>query len=119
MKKIIFVDDDKDMLKLLNIIMGSSYEVHLLSDASQLENYIRELKPDLLVLDNLIGDHNSESIIQHLQLNNNIQIPPFILHSGTADLAERANRIKATGYLPKPSSITEIKSYIDNLLSRT
>ncbi len=117
MKKIIFVDDDKDMLKLLKIIMGNKYEVHTLSDATGLENYIQDIKPDLLVLDNLIGDHNSESIIQDLQLNKNINIPSFILHSGTPDIAERAARINAAGYLPKPSSITEIKSYIDRLLN--
>lgn len=116
MKKIIFVDDDKDMLKLLKIIMGNSYEVHLLSDATTLVNVIQDVKPDLLVLDNLIGDHNSESIIQELQLNKNIQLPPFILHSGTPDIAERAERINAAGYIPKPSSITEIKSYIDRML---
>lgn len=117
MKKVIFVDDDKDMLKLLGIILGKSYEVYLYSDASNLMEHIQEVNPDLLVLDNLIGDHSSESIIETLQATNSVKIPPIILHSGTPDIAARAQRINAVGYLAKPSSITEIKNYIDQFLA--
>lgn len=117
MKKVIFVDDDKDMLKLLGIILGKSYQVYLYSDAANLVDHIQEVNPDLLVLDNLIGDHSSESIIDTLQSNNSVKIPPIILHSGTPDLVARAEKIKAVGYLAKPSSITEIKNYIDRFLS--
>lgn len=116
MKKVIFVDDDKDMLKLLGIILGKTYEVHLYSDATHLIEHIQQVQPDLLVLDNLIGDHSSESIIDSLQKEGNIKIPPIILHSGTPDIVARAEKINAVGYLPKPSSIVDIKSYIDQFL---
>ncbi len=117
MKKVIFVDDDKDMLKLLGIILGKSYEVYLYADASNLMEHIQQVNPHLLVLDNLIGDDSSESIIETLQANNSVTIPPIILHSGTPDIVARAERINAVGYLAKPSSITEIKNYIDGFLT--
>ena len=117
MKKVIFVDDDKDMLKLLGIILGKTYEVHLYSDATNLMEHIQDVQPDLLVLDNLIGDHSSESIIHSLEANQQVKIPPIILHSGTPDLIARAEKIHAVGFLAKPSSITEIKNYIDSFLN--
>src|SRR6478672_4815855 len=98
MKKLIFVDDDKDMLKLLGIIMGKDYEVHLYSDASHLIENIKEVQPDLLILDNLIGDHSSETVIETLKKDGSIKIPPIILHSGTPDLAARAEKLQAAGY---------------------
>lgn len=117
MKKIILVDDDPDILKMLGIILGKQYEVHPLSNADELEEKIRTVQPHLLILDNVVEEENSATIVERLRRTPQLSIPPIVLHSGTPDIGEQARQIQAAGYISKPAAIQRIKDYIDHIMS--
>ena len=52
MKKILIIDDDKDLNRLTKIVLThEGYEVEILHDAESGINYARVYKPDLILMD--------------------------------------------------------------------
>jgi len=80
-------------------------------------NAVSNYQPHLLILDHFVGDENSRDIIQRFKETNTFQHIPFIIHSAHEQIEQLAKAVNADGYIRKPSSISEIRTYIGNILS--
>ncbi len=121
-KKILLVDDDKDLLLGLNIrLKAAGYTVTLAADApSAISKAIRE-NPDLIILD--IGLPGGDGFLILERLNSpqlNIHIPVIILTAKDAQTnKERALKAGAIAFLQKPVENDELLGTIRKALEDT
>lgn len=116
-KSILILDDDMETLELLSRMLQKQYTVLTESDPAELINSVNRHQPHLLIIDHFVGDENSREIIQRFRNSSSYSNIPFIIHSAHEQIEQLASAVEATGYIRKPSSVADIRSYIDNLLS--
>ncbi|WP_316832072.1 PleD family two-component system response regulator [Pedobacter aquatilis] len=90
-KKILVVDDDKLLLNALEQYLSEAkFEVRALSEPSEINNAIIELKPDLIILDIRLGEEDGRLICDDLKKSKSTAHIPVILLTGLIydDIAE-------------------------------
>ena len=111
-KRILIIDDDKDMLEMLAIILqDSDYEVILQnSGLSGIE--ISKLHPDLVLLDVQIKGYQltGNEICNQIKALPSMEGIPVFLMSADHNLRELAEECHAQGYFPKPFDVNNLKS---------
>jgi DNA-binding response OmpR family regulator len=118
-KKILIVDDDKDLLLGLNIrLKAAGFNVVLAADApSAISRAIRE-NPDIIILD--IGLPGGDGFLVLERLNSpqlNIKIPVIVLTAKDATAyKERAMKAGAAAFLQKPADNDELMGTIQKVL---
>lgn len=84
MKKILAVDDNKDILEMLRYILESSgYEVDTLSDGHFLFDRISKWMPDLILLDIMLGDLDGRVLCRDVKNTEETHDIPVILISAS------------------------------------
>lgn len=116
MKKIFILDDDKDVIEVLKHILGRQYEVVCKTDASDVFGAITSFNPDLILMDNFIGEQKAADVIVHLRHSNPSFNVPIILFSAAHNISAIAAAVGTTGYLAKPASINEIREYVKRFI---
>lgn len=110
MKKVYIIDDDMDFLVITRHILSKDYQL-MTNSALDLPEMTR-FQPDLILMDNSVGNENAESLVNKMYA----QIPafstPIILVSGHHNLADLAQKKEIFGYIQKPATINYIRSYI-------
>lgn len=117
-KKIIVVEDDKDILEIMHLILDKDYDLHLF--AIPPENFIdiiENLKPDLIILDWLIPNVITEDFIDPIKLKS--PGTKIIITSAHSELENNFKDKNIDGLLPKPFGVSSLKGQIKNLLSET
>lgn len=111
-KKIFILDDDKDILDSMKMVLEfKGYQVHTSAHAENLSS-ISEKAPDLLLIDLWMSGTDGSDICR--QLKNNIQTRhiPVVIISANANIKELSYNCKADGYISKPFEIDELLSTV-------
>ena len=78
MKKILIIDDDKDLNRLTKIVLTKEgYEVEILHDAESGVNYAKEYNPDLILMDMMLPGMSGTDAVKRIKtddLSDQIQI---------------------------------------------
>lgn len=111
------LDDDRETLDLLVMILRKQFDVFVESDPQRLLAEDMTYKPDLILIDHFIGDVTSREIINAFRARPDFGNIPIILHSAHAQIESIAQTQNASGFIKKPSSIQEIRSYLEHVLS--
>ncbi|MBB6112578.1 response regulator [Mucilaginibacter lappiensis] len=111
-KKILVIEDDKDIRDtIVYVLEEEGYEV-IASDNARILKKVNDLEPDLILLDNWLTDWTSDLSGQQLSkaLKNNPTTKhiPVILVSAINNLKEIAQAGEADGYIQKPFDLTEL-----------
>ena len=117
MKRLFILDDDEDILDILHHILCDKYELHFKKNAVDVAGEIIDFKPDLIVMDNFLGTTNATEVMSRLSNQGTGLSVPVILFSASPNIEATAKKLGLQGYLQKPSSIKEIRSYIQEMLS--
>lgn len=89
MKRILAVDDNKDILNVLRYILeDSGYEVDTLSDGHHLFDKIKERTPDLILLDIMLGDMDGRALCKDVKTTKETNSIPVILISASHNLGD-------------------------------
>lgn len=112
-KKILILDDNKDILEILDILlMDFGYETKCLSCANNIFENIKEFNPDLILMDVRLANIDGLTICKNIKENTLTNLKPVILMSGADDLGESLNFPGAPNdFIAKPFDI-------DNLISK-
>jgi len=118
-KKILIVDDERDIVKALMIrLQGAGYDVVTAFDGAQSVFMAHKEKPDLIILDIRMPAGNGFSVAQ--KLKNSIQtftIPViFLTGSPERDAEEKAMALGARFYIKKPYDPEELLDAIRRAL---
>ncbi len=116
MKKILVIEDDNDIAFIVEMALHSLYNVKTQSDNDHITDSFEDFKPDLVLLDNYVGQRRATDIVTEIRgtaAYNNI---PFVLFSGHQDIKRIAREIDAMDYLAKPFDLADLYSCIERVL---
>ena len=114
MKRILFVDDEADLLFVSSIRLKKiGYEVFGAGDGQEALDLARSIKPDLIVLDVFLPMMNGDEVAKILKKDEKLKRTPIILISADSKtLGKRTQESGANSYLTKPFESGELVSII-------
>lgn len=119
-KRILFYDDDPEILMVCKIILeskGYHVETRLFSD-NIIEDF-SETAPDVIFMDLWIPTMGGENAIKLMKNNSATSHIPVILFSANSDIELIAQRTNANGFLAKPFDIAVFIETIENAISQS
>ena len=105
---VVIADDEQKAIDLLSDLLGSFPDYHIvdrITDGSQLLASVEQHRPDLVLLDINMGDHNGIVLANEIAREHNIEI---IFITAYAQYAIDAFEFKACDYLVKPISLSRL-----------
>lgn len=118
--KILIVEDDADNVHLLELFLETSgfTDVHATSDARNVEGLVRELGPELILLDLHMPHVDGLEVMRRIQQAIPGHRIPMIVMSGDISPENRKVGIEvgATDFLGKPYEMGALLSKVENAL---
>jgi DNA-binding response OmpR family regulator len=115
-KKIVVVDDQVDMLRLIKPMLSrKGYEVETDQTGEILVNLKNRL-PDLIILDINLQVNDGVELCRKLKTDSKTKDIPVILISAVMDLKKISKECGAEDYLAKPFTGTELIDKVQALL---
>jgi len=124
MAKILLIDDDRDLVDLTKItLVKAGYQVSILHTATNVLEKIKELKPDLIIMDIMMPGISGAEAVRNLKRDHEFKNMPVIfltgLISGEEEEVEKTGiNIEGKSYktLGKPYEISELLELVKNTL---
>ena len=113
MKRILIIDDDKDMCLLLKLfLVRKGYDVIEKYSATDALVFLEHTQPDIIISDLMLGDMNGIELLKKVK-GNNINVP-FIIITAYEDIATSVKAINhgAFDYITKPLLPEEIYTVV-------
>ncbi|MDO8880866.1 MAG: response regulator transcription factor [Coriobacteriia bacterium] len=118
MKKILVVDDEESILKIVEYALSEAgYEVHVARDGSGAEFIFEQVQPDLVILDVMLPGKSGLDIARDLRATSGV---PIVMLSARGDEVDRILGLEfgADDYVTKPFSPRELVSRVKAILRR-
>jgi DNA-binding response OmpR family regulator len=120
-KKILIVDDERDIVKALMIrLQGAGYDVVTAFDGAQAVFMAHKEKPDLIILDIRMPAGNGFSVAEKLKRSDHTLTIPVIFLTGSPEMnaEEKARAVGARFYIKKPYDPEELLDAIKRALEK-
>ena len=117
-RRILVVDDDRDLLELLQDALRDRYDVDVASSALEAASRLPVFQPDVILLDIRLPDLSGLEVCRHFQSYKTERKAPILTMSafgGEIDPAE-VRRCGADGFLPKPLKMAELRNRIESMV---
>jgi len=87
-KKIVVVDDEKDLASMIkmNLEENGEYEVIVTNDPQEAEDLCVEHQPDLIIVDEVMPEIKGHQLIRNIRKNAKIKGIPIIAMSGLGEM---------------------------------
>ena len=121
MALIYVVEDDKNIQEIESYALkGSGYQVCAFDDGSGLDEALREVIPDLLLLDIMLPGEDGLSILKRLRANAATKALPIIMVTARSTEIDMVKGLDqgADDYITKPFGVMELLSRVKALLRR-
>ncbi len=117
MKKILIVDDDKEILMIVELLLNvHGYKVQSIFDPSDITKDVKTFRPDVILMDINMGKHDGREICKLLKSDTLIKAIPVILFSAMHNLQETHRECEATDFIAKPFDSMELIKIIEKHL---
>jgi len=118
-KILILEDDDESRFLYEEILNGEGFTTLGARDGKDAFECLERAidLPDIIVMDLTFPVMSAEEFVLLLKSNIRFKSIPFLVISGHVDTEERAQELKAHGYLRKPFDIDQLISSIKKVLS--
>ena len=118
MEKILIVEDDKNMAKILmKELEHEGYGTVLAEDGRTAISLFESEKPDLILLDIMIPEMNGIEVLRKIRMTSDV---PVILETARDETFDKVNGLRtgADDYIAKPFDIEELLARISAVLRR-
>jgi len=122
MKRILVIEDDKDIVELVRYnLEKDGYQVLASTDGSTGLAQIRKAPPDLLVLDLMLPKLSGLDICKEVRKDTSLNRLPILILTAKGEEADRVVGLElgADDYVTKPFSPRELAARVKALLRRT
>ncbi len=118
-KKILIVDDEPDLCKvLLFILENEGYEVFGAENGQQALDLVKNIVPDLILLDVYLPVINGDDVAKILKKDEKFKhIPVILMSASSLSISERANKSHVDSFLIKPFEPEDMIEQIKKLIS--
>ncbi len=119
MKKVLVVDDNRDILDVLNIVLEmEGFDVKCCDDGNLIPEVVYEFNPDLILLDIMLNGIDGRELCRDLKSTGETSHIPIIMISASHTLfAGSDNGCKAEDFIAKPFEITELVSKVEKYIN--
>ena len=118
--KILAVDDDQAILRLLAVSLGKEYDLSFATDAVTAISVARRESPDLILLDYRLPGGDGALVIDRLRTFGDLAYVPIVLMSGWESPWSWDQLLELElAFIPKPFALDELKGEIDRTLAPT
>ena len=112
MSKVLIVEDDRTMVTLLATLLElDGFEVIPTTQAGDLEQKLRNDKPDLLIMDVFLTNGDGIELLRKVRSSSEFSKLPVIMTSGM-DVEDQCLEAGANGFMLKPYSPPDLLSMI-------
>lgn len=121
-EKILLVDDDKDTLRLVGLMLQrQGYEVLAVDNGAQAITMAQEKRPDLILLDIMMPEMDGYEVARRLRAEPGISEVPIIMFTAKSQVDDKVMGFEAGAddYLTKPTQPRELFAHIKAVLART
>ncbi|MDE1857354.1 MAG: response regulator [Candidatus Micrarchaeota archaeon] len=120
LRKVLIVEDDKNISKLMAISIGSEFKINQIYDGAEAIRFVRGEKPDLVVLDLMLPHKDGLDICQTIKQDPQTANTIVILVSAMDPTMNRFKGIKygADYYIRKPFDPNELRSLVTIFLRK-
>ena len=118
-QKILVVDDDPQALELIEaMLIPAGYYVVKLVDSTRMINTVRDVKPDLILLDIMMPVEDGYTILNKLKKGMDRSNIPIVMVSAVADDGHKvvASIDGASAYITKPVEKKVLLETVDRFL---
>lgn len=121
MPRLLIVDDDDSMRKLLRLRLGSSYEITDTPDPEEGIALALQQKPDAILLDLMMPKHSGFEVCQTLSSLSFTQRIPILIVSGESVSRYRdfCENVGAKGFFSKPIDFTKLGQALVEVIQDT
>ena len=117
--KILVIDDERGPRESLRMVLKYDYEVFLADRVDGGVALLRDIKPDLVIMDIRMPEKSGIEGLQEIrEIDPNVSII-MLTGYGDLDTAQKAIRFGASDYLQKPFDTTEIQAVIKKYVDRS
>lgn len=114
MNKILVVDDDLDILSLVEAILKmNNFNVAAISRWEDIYSKMQEFKPDLVLLDVMLGGADGREICKNLHLDHETKNIPVVLFSANPEMGKYLKDCTAQDFLAKPFEMSSLLKTIN------
>ena|SRR5579864_933606 len=117
--KILIVDDEINVLKLLQRALGGRYEILVAPTGYELDMMVNHFEPDLIIMDLSLPDDNGRDL--SLGIRNRLEYDNIgiLILSGLdePDVAAAAIQGGADGYLTKPFDLGTLEATVAHIIA--
>ena len=121
MKKVLVVDDTKEILKMAKFVLNDKYDVYL-SNSGELTLEILKRKPiDIVLMDVDMPDMDGVETVQQIREMEDIKEIPvmFFTAMSSKDIVERCMAVGMVDYIVKPYKPEELLDRLEKFFEKT
>jgi DNA-binding response OmpR family regulator len=120
-KKILIVDDEKDLTEFLRLNLESTnkYKVKVITDSTKAVSMVKEFEPDLIILDEIMPKLDGSAIAAVLGGDEQLKSIPIIFLTAAITEEETRSHSGIIGehvFIAKPASVNTIIERIESIL---
>jgi CheY-like chemotaxis protein len=117
-KKIVLVDDDRDILDTTSELLRiSGYDVTVVQDATQVLPVLRRERPQLLLQDCSMPGLDLDALVAKIHNDVDLRQLRIFLFTGSVNAGPTAERVHVEGFVEKPFDFEQLRRRIDRALS--
>jgi len=121
-KTILCVEDEPEMVDLIQLILQrKGYKVHGASGGVEGIRLVKELHPDLVLLDLMMPDMDGWEVYQQMKAEASLRDIPVIIVTAKAQNIDKVLGLhiaKVDDYIAKPFSPQELMDSVDKVLNQ-
>ena len=100
---ILLIDDNEDILMMMKAMLGlKGFKVSATGDVEGIESTIRDLEPDIIIMDMLLGGYDGKEICKQLKTNEEFSPIPVVMLSAHPNGEKECLQAGADYFLEKP-----------------
>ena len=121
MNKILVVDDEQHIRRLVNLILGKEYEILEASDGEEAIDIARREGPVLILMDVMMPNLDGIGACHILKSDDRTKAIPVVMLTAIGDKLDQdyARGMGADGYMTKPFGAQELRDVIKEKLAQS
>jgi DNA-binding response OmpR family regulator len=117
-KKIMIIDDNEDIVTMIRAMLEmKGYKVFVKMNIIDLESYLTEMQPDLIIMDMLLSGADGRVICKAVKKDNRFASIPIMMISAHPNAKTECLNAGADCYLAKPFDMQEFFWAVETSLS--
>jgi DNA-binding response OmpR family regulator len=111
--KILIVDDEPGLVRLLALLLTKRYEVRSIYDAAQILDAAVEFRPDLILLDWVMPQMHGGDVAQQIRADPRLSDTRILFHSAVLSKKDEHGEMAGFPAIAKPIGLNELVEAIE------